>query len=137
MSYHIPKPCPLLDMKSLPARKQNRVRQLKSLTKTQKGIAKISNFFRAGQGRPRKTAVSDVYRKAKVRINTKFKPYKKTTTMKTMKDFAAQQLSKRQMNEVNGGVLVLECKWQDGRYTIITADQLDEVIASGGNCQPI
>ena len=65
--------------------------------------SKDKQFFRAGQGRPRKTAVSDVCRKAKVRINTKFKPYKKTTTMKTMKDFAAQQLSKKQMNEVMGG----------------------------------
>lgn len=27
----------------------------------------------------------------------------KTTTMKTMKDFASQQLSKRQMNQVRGG----------------------------------
>lgn len=60
--------------------------------------------------------------------------------MTNMQKFAAQQLTKNQMNEAIGGrsdVLLLECKWADGRYTIITADELDEVIASGGNCQAI
>ena len=47
-----------------------------------------------------------------------------TTTMKTMQDFAAQQLSKKQMNEVKGGEVVLyQCTTPDGRTTIITAEE--------------
>ena len=57
--------------------------------------SKDKQFFPSRAGPPAENG--------KVRINTKFKPYKKTTTMKTMKDFAAQQLSKKQMNEVMGG----------------------------------
>ena len=99
--------------------------------------SKDKQFFPSRAGPPAENGSFGRLSKSKGPDQHQIKPYKKTTTMKMMKDFAAQQLSKKQMNEVNGGVLVLECKWQDGRYTIITADQLDEVIASGGNCQPI
>lgn len=51
-------------------------------------------------------------------MKTKFN----STTMKTMKNFAAQQLSKKQMNEVKGGIKIISdemviCRFYDGdRY---------------------
>lgn len=46
--------------------------------------------------------------KAKIRTEKEFKT-NKTTTMKTLKDFASQQLSKRQMNQVRGGDYLCVC----------------------------
>lgn len=51
--------------------------------------------------------------------------------MKSMKNFAAQQLSKKEMNNVKGGV-VLHCEWQgaDGfpRQLQVRADAAEDAI---------
>ncbi len=51
--------------------------------------------------------------------------------MKSMKDFAAQQLSKKEMNNVKGGKeeppQLWECHWEGG-MTIITEDEFSKLI---------
>lgn len=66
--------------------------------------------------------------------------------MKTMKDFAAQQLSKKQMNQVRGGerkpYQAWECHWDGGMTIIAERDfpQFAEELAGTGlevNCKMV
>ena len=65
--------------------------------------------------------------------------------MKTMKDFAAQQLTKKQMNNVKGGQngfdncgTLYYCEWEGGQNYACEKDAnaLAALISSGANCNP-
>lgn len=65
--------------------------------------------------------------------------------MKNMKNFAAQQLSKKQMNEVKGGQggfdncgVLYYCEWEGGQNYACEKEttKLATLIDSGANCNP-
>ena len=47
--------------------------------------------------------------------------------MKSMKNFAAQQLTKKQMNEVKGGSDLFYCTWGDGNSSYFTREQIVQI----------
>jgi len=68
--------------------------------------------------------------------------------MKTMQDFAAQQLSKKQMNQVRGGTYICACKSGSSHQKIQIIENLDDypnLIAgwikmnceTGGDCRRV
>jgi hypothetical protein len=91
--------------KAFPRGSKTEPEKLESSTKSQKGIAKVANFFRIAVA-IMKTAVTEHPSTSK--SPTEFSKLKKLkiTIMKSMKNFAAQRLSKKEMNDVKGGAKV-------------------------------
>lgn len=66
-------------------------------------------YFPDYRNENRETAVAEDLSKSKS-FDQKTLKNQKITTMKTMNNFAAQQLTKKAMNEVKGGTVV-HCEW--------------------------
>ncbi len=74
-----------------------------------------------------KTAVPEHPSKSK--SPTEFSKLKKLkiTIMKSMKNFAAQQLSKKEMNNVKGGMELFYCTWGNGNSNYFTREQIVQI----------